>query len=81
MHIGHLFCHDFFLFIAADGGVQFLTPGNATFIVPADVYLVSVVLVGGGGGGSIPNTSGFDNVAGGAGGGLAWANDIAVIPG
>tara|TARA_X000000368_G_scaffold46806_1_gene33501 strand:- start:7478 stop:8410 length:933 start_codon:yes stop_codon:yes gene_type:complete len=47
---------------------------NATWTVPANVYSISVVAVGKGDGGHGP-------YAAGNGGGLAYANDIAVTPG
>lgn len=55
---------------------------SGTFIVPPNVFSVSVVAIGGGGGGALktgalPN----DNVGGGGGGGLAYKNNIAVTPG
>ncbi len=46
---------------------------NATWTVPANVYSISVVAVGGGDGAQGQNGS--------AGGGLAYANDIPVTPG
>jgi hypothetical protein len=60
------------------GEAQFTTPGTFTWIVPAGVTAVSVLLVGGGGGGSTANEP---SAGGGAGGALCWANEVPVTPG
>lgn len=54
------------------------------FQVPADVYSISVVLVGAGSGPLSPNNQGEDTTPpywGGAGGGLTYKNNIPVTPG
>jgi hypothetical protein len=56
----------------------FTTPGSSTWVAPPGVTSVSVVCVGGGGAsGNGANYFG----AGGAGGGLAYKNNITVVPG
>lgn len=58
--------------ISSVGGVEIFTDtGSNTFTVPADVYLVDVIVQGGGGGGGGNVTSG-GNAAGGGGGGCGW---------
>jgi len=64
-------------YIAPPGQILYDTAGVYTWTVPPGVYSVSVVSIGGGGGGHR-----FTSYArGGAGGGLAWKNDIPVTPG
>lgn len=58
------------------GEVSYTSYGTFTFTVPAEVYGVSVVAIGGGGGGQ----DSWANPAGG-GAGLGWANEIPVSPG
>lgn len=60
-------------------GTILYTSGTNTFTVPADVYSISVVCVGGGGAGG-DGGSGAET-AGGGGGALAWASNIPVRPG
>lgn len=64
------------------GDSMYTSPGNYTWLCPANVYSVSVVLVGGGGSGGT-GVSGDANVAGAGGGGgaLGWVNNISVTPG
>ena len=57
------------------GEQAFTTSGTYTWVAPAGVTSVSAVTVGGGGAGA--NYFG----SGGAGGGLAYLNNIAVVPG
>mgnify|MGYP001024991733 FL=1 len=64
---------------AAPGGVLFEDTGVHSWTVPANVYSVSVVCIGPGGGRYQPATSSIRSSGGG--GGLGWANDIAVTPG
>lgn len=52
------------------------TAGTTTFVVPAGVYAISGVVIGGGSSGRS-----IDPFEGGAGGGLHWRNDIPVTPG
>lgn len=52
------------------------TAGATTFVVPAGVYAISAVVIGGGSCGR--SVDPFD---GGAGGGLHWRNDVPVTPG
>lgn len=59
---------------AVVGQSAYTTPGTYSWVAPAGVTSVSVVAVGGGSGGSWGTNSG-------AGGGLGWKNNIAVIPG
>ena len=61
----------------ADDEAVFTTPGEHTWVAPPKVRSVSVVCIGGGGS---PLVSSSD-FPGGGGGGLAYANDIPVIPG
>lgn len=59
---------------------QYTLPGTYTWICPSGVTSVSVVAIGAGGAGS--NTSPWGEVGnGGGGGGLAWKNNIPVVPG
>lgn len=58
------------------GEVSYTAHGNYSFTVPADVYDVSVVAIGGGGGGY----DSWSNPSGG-GAGLGWKNNIPVTPG
>ena len=57
------------------GQQTFTTPGTTTWVAPTGVTSVSVVCVGGGGGGE------GSLAQGGAGGGLAWRNNVSVTPG
>ena len=57
------------------GQQAFTVAGTYDWICPADVTSVSVVCVGAGGSGAIGNFPG-----GGGGGGLAYKNNIAVVP-
>ena len=62
------------IFTASPVGQQiFTTLGDTNWIVPAGVYRIHAVCVGGGGGGS--------GVSGGSGGNLRYANNISVTPG
>jgi hypothetical protein len=61
--------------LAGNGQELFTTPGIHTFTVPAGVTSICVVVVGGGGAGA-PYFG-----MGGAGGGLAYKNNITVTPG
>lgn len=62
------------IFTASPVGQQiFTTLGDTNWTVPAGVYRIHAVAVGGGGGGS--------GVAAGSGGNLRYANNIAVTPG
>lgn len=61
---------------ADNGEILYGEPGGYTFVVPTNVTKVSVVAVGAGGGGACCSC-----YVGGAGGGLAYANNIAVTPG
>jgi hypothetical protein len=56
------------------GAAEFTTPGTYTFTVPANVYSLSAVAIGGGA------VGGQNGVAGGAGA-LSYQNDIPVTPG
>ena len=58
------------------GQQQYTSYGTYSWVVPADVYDVHVVCIGGGGGGY----DGWANPSGG-GGGLGWKNNIPVTPG
>lgn len=61
----------------ADDEAVFTTPGEHTWVAPPKVRSVSVVCIGGGGS---PLVSSSD-FPGGGGGGLAYANDVPVVPG
>jgi len=61
-------------FGAAPGSQSYTTAGSYSWVVPAGVTSVSVLVIGGGGGAG--NSS-----SGGAGGGLAYRNSITVVPG
>ena len=63
---------------AAVGEAVFQSPGTSTWVAPSGVVIVSVVCVGGGGA-SGKGTNYFG--AGGAGGGLAYKNNVTVVPG
>ena len=58
------------------GQIEYRTPGSYTFVVPAEVFFVCAVCIGGGGAGGYAWSQ---NAAGG--GATAWANDIPVTPG
>ena len=60
---------------SAQGQAQYTSPGTYSWIAPIGVSSVCVVCVGGGGGGT-----GYFGCAG-AGGGLAYKNNIPVVPG
>jgi len=55
----------------------FITPGTYTWVAPFNVYSVSVVCIGAGGNGEANPSP----VYGGGGGGLAYLNNIPVVPG
>ena len=61
--------------MAAPGQVQYVTSQTSSWLCPAGVYSVSVLVVGGGGAGG--GTYG----GGGGGGGLAYGNNLTVVPG
>jgi len=63
---------------APPGEAVFQSPGTSTWVAPSGVVIVSVVCVGGGGA-SGKGTNFFG--AGGAGGGLAYKNNVTVVPG
>ena len=66
------------------GQQAYTTPGSYSWTAPAGVTSVCVVCVGGGGGGmyyGVPSAAYKFAMNGGSGGGLAWVNDIPVIPG
>ena len=65
--------------LATRGEMSFTLPGTHSWAVPEGVLSVSVVCVGGGSSGN-SNTS-TDDTWGGAGGALAWTNNIQVLPG
>lgn len=58
------------------GSVEYTTPGNYNFVVPAGVIKISALAIGSGGGGHYAWAN-----SGGCGGGLAYADDIPVIAG
>ena len=62
---------------ASNGQQAFITPGTYTWVAPYNVYSVSVVCVGAGGSGEANPSP----VYGGGGGGLAYLNNIPVVPG
>lgn len=59
------------------GDAVFTTSGSHSWTVPAGVFSVCAVCVGGGGPGGV----GSVNASGGGGGALAWRNNIPVTPG
>jgi len=61
------------------GQHDFTSSGSWT--VPADVTKISILCIGGGGGGAGLNSSTRVSGAGGAGGSLAYANNVTVTPG
>ena len=63
------------------GDQTFTTVGTTNWTVPAGVYSINVVAVGGGGGGKSWNGGPDNPGCGGGGGALAYANNISVIPG
>lgn len=56
----------------------YTTPGTYTWVCPSGVTSVNAVCIGGGAG---QVTRNFNAADGGGGGGLGWANSIAVTPG
>ena len=60
----------------AAGHKVFLTPGTYSWTAPAGVHKICAVCVGGGGAGGNDSSH-----CGGSGGGLAWRNDMTVVPG
>ena len=58
------------------GSQAYITPGTFTFVVPAEVTKLSALCIGCGGAGHYTWAN-----SGGSGGGLAYANNIAVTPG
>lgn len=62
------------------GEAVFPSPGNHQWVVPTGVFEICAVCVAAGGGGSF-NGAGKNEVASGAGGGLAYKNKIKVTPG
>lgn len=58
---------------STNGEASYTAAGTYSWTCPADVNLVHVVCVGGGGGGA--------QYSGSGGGGLAWCNNIYVVPG
>jgi hypothetical protein len=70
----------------AQGQQAYCTPGTYSWVAPAGVTSVSVVAVGSGGGGDTGNGIGavgllYGTSRSGAGGGLAYANNVSVTPG
>lgn len=68
----------------SNGERAFTTPGDHSFTVPANIYIMSVVLLGAGGGGSGGSDGGYrHNGPGGVGGsaGAYWTGSFSVIPG
>jgi hypothetical protein len=65
------------------GQQAFTTPGTYTWVAPAGVTSISVVSVGGGAAAAIfgSGTGGSPRTVGGAGGALAYKNNISVVPG
>ena len=71
------------------GSTEYLSPGTYSWIAPANVTSVSVVAVGSGAGGTsilndlyqINGQSSSHQYSSGGGGGLAWKNNITVVPG
>ena len=59
-----------------EGQQVYTTPGSYTWICPAGVTSVSVLVIGAGGGGATQSAGG-----GGGGGALAYANNYSVTPG
>lgn len=60
---------------------QIYTSGSNTFVVPAEVYVLRVSVLGGGGGGGIAWGGLFTNPCGGGGGGGYAERTLAVTPG
>lgn len=60
------------------GQIQYTTPGTYSFVVPGGTTNISIVTIGGGGGGFGSAATGYK---GGAGGGLAYVNNVSVTPG
>jgi hypothetical protein len=63
------------------GQQAYTTAGTYTWVVPSGVTSVSVVCVGGGGGGDTGPGPLYGSGRSGAGGGLAYVNNISVTPG
>jgi len=66
--------------LAPPGQQAYTTAGTYSWVAPTNVIEVSVVCVGGGGGGNV-GVSGSTYYSPGCGGALAYANNIAVVPG
>lgn len=62
-------------------GETVFSPGTTQWIVPNDVYEVSVVAIGAGESGPIVTGENTNTKIGGGGGALAWKNNIPVTPG
>ena len=62
------------------GSCVFTSPGTYCWIAPSGIYNVSAVVVGGGGGGERHTGAGI-NFRGGAGGGLAYKNNVSITSG
>jgi len=62
-----------------NGEAVFTNPGTFTYTIPDDVGSISAVVIGGGGGGMFAPSNGAGTA--GAGGGLAFNNNIEVSPG
>jgi len=56
-------------------------PGSVSYTVPTGVTSISVVAIGAGGGSRVGYNANDNTITGGAGGGLAYQNNIAVTPG
>jgi hypothetical protein len=67
--------------MAAPVQEEFTTPGTYSWLCPTGVTSVCVVCIGGGGGAAIYEYDWNGSMSGGAGGGLAWKNNISVTPG
>jgi hypothetical protein len=69
--------------LANAGQQAFTTPGTYTWVAPAGVTSISVVSVGGGSAAAIFGSASGDapRTVGGAGGALAYKNNITVVPG
>jgi hypothetical protein len=61
------------------GQITYSSPGTYSWVCPSEVYYVNAICVGGGASGAITFRS--STAFAGGGGGLAWRNNIPVIPG
>ena len=65
----------------AGSSVSYSSPGTYNWTCPANIYNVSIVMVGAGGSGGTKSSSTNSFGGGGGGGGLGYVNSVSVTPG